>query len=268
MIFQSGLISQVGASEINLEIQSSGNLCHVDEPFWIDILLINQSSDTLVFPFPAPETEKITFRGELRGRRFGYQGLSMSFIDHPVVVLPPGDTVLHTLNFWDSFLQDEDWRRDPRTGQVTLSCSYGTLESRNELSFTIEKPTGPYAAAYKLMKKYEDSLYEYPSTSLEERLRYLEQIVELYPHTGYAERAVWLLSLFGGGDASSRRQKYVTMLIEEYPSSGYVKECLPKYLFKFEKSNKDSVLRTLQSPDKPFRMRLLVSNWIKGYIFP
>lgn len=261
-------IQEICANSLTLEITISKDRCYTEEPFWIDVFLINTSKDTLEVPYPAPEEGLLHFDGSFRSLPLEYEGLSISSIKVPIVTIPPGDTVFRAYNFWKIFLQDMQNDRPPDTGHVTLKAIYGSLESQNEISFYIDKPTGSHSEAFKLLRKYEGSFYEYPTPSFEERLSYLEQIADRYPHTGYAEEAVWLLTLFGGSDSSPRRQMYAAMMIEDYPSSGYVLKCLRKYLLKFDDSKKDSELTSLLSPDKPSRMRLIVTSWIKGYVYP
>jgi len=241
---------------------------YVEEPFWIDVLTINVTNDTIRIPYPAPEGEIMEFEGTFHNQSLSYEGISTLSLKTPIAEIPPGDTVYRVFNFWESFLLAEKWCKLPKTGTVTLIARFGGAQS-NEISFTIEKPTCLNVDAYNQWRKYKDSYWIYPVPTNEERLDYLQQLVSNYPNTGYAEWALYeLMRKIAKGHDNPQKQSYAKLLIEDYPSSGFVKQCLPVYLTPFAKAEKDSLLRSFQSPDKPLRMRLIVSNRLKGFKYP
>jgi hypothetical protein len=250
---------------IRLELRTSGTSCYIEEPFWIDVLMINVTDDTIRIPYPTPEEELLHFEGRFHGQPIVYEGVSTLSLKTPMVRVSPGDTVHQAFNLWESFLRAETWNNIPKTGRVTLAARFGGVIT-NEISFTIETPIGSDAEAYKLWQAYKDSYWVYPFPTEQERFQYLREIIASYRSTGYAEWATYeLVRKSAKNNEDPRKQEYAKSLITDYPSSGFVRNCLPVFLGMFDPSEKDSVLKSLMSTDKPLRMRLIVSNRIRGY---
>jgi len=136
------VLDRTSNENIEIVLNGSGTGCYVGEPYWLDVLVINISNDTLTIEYPSPEDDLMHFDGSFHDMPLHYEGIHVHSKVLPTVDIPPGDTVYRVFNFWESFLYAEKWGLLPKTGTVKLTARIGGVIS-NEISFKIEQPTGP-----------------------------------------------------------------------------------------------------------------------------
>ncbi len=237
----------------------------VDEPIWIDILVISHEPDTVMIYFPCPEPGYFHFVVvEERQDTLPYCGDHVDYVGtsgKPDYELAPGDTAYYWYNLIDGFpysANSNKLRDFPLQGDIAVSGWHMGYQA-NTLSIRIDKPTGSEQDANRLWEESGKGLWD------EKSLTKYEEILHQYPESVYAPSACHSLIWAGRGWSfpfkyPEMANEFAEVMLERYPNSGFAGWALATYLYGKPESVKVAKYDSLRESGNPFRLRMMAKN--------
>ncbi|MBU1469976.1 MAG: outer membrane protein assembly factor BamD [candidate division Zixibacteria bacterium] len=242
----------------------------LEEPIWIDILLINHEEDTVMVNLPFPEGDHFRFIVVEDGRdSLPYCGMTYDFGDRGVLPdyhLAPSDTVYSLFNLlegypisWKSPLDHEI----PLNGHIYIRGVMSNTYYSEPLEIDIVEPTGDEVSAYEIWK---DAM-EYRIGEF--AIQKYKELLNTYPGSVYAASACRrLIANYRTISLDSAQVRvYALRILRDYPASGYARNSILPYAGHPDKEGSSSKVASLLTADHPFRLRMIARSWLRGIGF-
>lgn len=259
-----GLAQAQNPPNLELKLLCDKSEYLLEEPIWIDILLINHEVDTVMVNFPTPKYDHFRFIVVEEGRDTAqYSGMMLEFGGHagmlPDLRLAPGDTAYYTYNLihgYASSSRSTRHNRIPLHGKIEITGVFWNHYYSATLNILISKPTGVEEEVYMLYR-------EGQSHRMRERMfDRFQEILESYSNSVYAppvcqdQIAFYCLIL----NDTEKEREYSLRLLSDYPNSGFTPGGIGVYLEGAEGEARAAKFDSLQAADKPFRLRMIARN--------
>jgi hypothetical protein len=256
------------AGELRFELRCDKEIFLVQEPVWIDMILINNGADTVEAAVPSPATASVQFVVIQNGTdTLSYMGDAASYAyGLPSCDLPPGDTLYGLFNLLRGFEYSKSMTPltpRPLQGAITVKAIYMNEVSSNTLALSIVEPTGEEATAYRLLREGLEEPFE------RESMKKLDSLLENYSRSVYAPLAAWELSGAWGVHYhdSTNCARYTDLILSDYPWSGYVLSAVARYVGDTRGDRREARLSSLMTEDLPFRLRMIARNALLNRMF-
>ena len=257
--------SESNIPQLELKILCDKATYMVGEPIWVDILVINHGDDTITADPPAPEGDCFRFIVVENSKdTLVYGGIIAEYLTPPTCQLAPGDTLYNVYNLsyaYSSSSKSTIYRDIPLKGDVSVSAIYRNYYISNTLNIEITGVSEAERDSYKLWSKEVP-----PSRAKEHYLKLFENSSSVYAEAACYELVQWNRG-FSESDPDRDIEKakhYATIMMEQYPNSGYMKVVLYVYLQGLSKESRLTILDSLQTLDRPFRLRMIARNIQRG----
>ncbi|RKX27280.1 MAG: hypothetical protein DRP47_06790 [Candidatus Zixiibacteriota bacterium] len=242
--------------KLKLEIELSKEVFLEREPIWLDITLINVSSDTMraggLFPpcqSPGPFSVELK---DGRGEHMKYTGLlyNMGPAKGPGLLLHPKEQLygcydlLELFSTYRSLLRQRFGLLAP--GKYSVRGRYGNTFSQ-EVDFEVVEVTENEMEAYKLLNTAYALWLKDPFDSTNQEFR---QIVNQFPNSVYAEKAM-------------REIAPKSELLRQFPNSGYNEQGLRTLTGKLSKGEKTELLQQIISDHPGTRSARFAQQMLK-----
>ncbi|MFH1893659.1 MAG: hypothetical protein ABIK83_13365 [Candidatus Zixiibacteriota bacterium] len=255
---------------LELKLLCDKSVYFLQEPIWIDILLINHEEDTVMVNLPFPEGDHFRFIVVEDGRdSLPYGGMTYDFGGRGVLPdyhLAPSDTVYSLYNLlegypisWKSPLDHEI----PLNGHIYIRGVMSNTYHSAPLEIDIVEPTGDDASAYDIFKDaMEHRVGEYA-------IEKYKELLDTYPNSVYATSACRRLIANYRTVLldSALAQEYALRILRDYPASGYTRNCILLFAGHPDEKGSSSKVASLLTADHPFRLRMIARNWLRGIGF-
>ncbi len=259
-----GLAQAQNPPNLELKLLCDKSEYLLEEPIWVDILLISHEVDTVMVNFPTPKYDHFRFIVVEEGRdTVQYSGMMLEFGGHagmlPDLRLAPGDTVYFTYNLihgYASSPRSTRHNRIPLHGKIEITGVFWNRYYSAQLNILISKPTGVEEEVYMLYR-------EGQSHRMRERMfDRFQEILESYPNSVYAPVACRGLAAYYNIHLhdSEKDREYSLRLLSDYPNSGYALGGIGAYIKGVEEEARVAKFDSLQTADKPFRLRMIARN--------
>jgi len=256
-MLSSSIYSNENKWDLEVELDKQDYLLY--EPIWLDITLINATSDTLrTHGLRAPNHDQFII--ELRdntGKLVKYTGGHFFIQSSPGrLLLGPDDqdySSFNLLSLFPSHKENSGYRllnriRFVQKGKYTIHVFFEGDISK-ELKFNILKPRGDEKKALKLIEK---ASKKWKQKNPDPSAQTFNEIIEKYPNSAYAEQSFYLSRYYsqetreGLKDGSFDKRIFKRELLDNFPNSGYSGGWLKSITHKMDDSAKLEFLDSLQ----------------------
>jgi hypothetical protein len=250
---------------LELKILCDKSTYLLDEPIWIDILLINHGEDSVDVQLLTPESGLEIFRFIVVDERMDtipYSGMIIEFVQAggPTFRLAPGDTAYYVFNLIKAYKWSPRSTRHNEIlvqGRIEVTAQFWTGYRSNTLYIEIVEPQGTEAEAHQLLMS---TVGRRPDST---KVGPLQEIVNRFPNSVYIETAMYEMNSEYCADVIGLENvhRYGLMLFKKFPGSGYSLYSVPYYLHEGKNPDRAAKLDSLMTADKPFRLRMIARNY-------
>ena len=236
----------------------------LDEPIWVEVLIMNTSDETASLPPPVSGVG--LFRFILRGTDGDTIPRTPPIVvgcpqRGPDALVSPRDTLYSLRNLLETFGDHVPWLSSVNTlptGSYTLEAEYDGMYTSNLLSFSVVEPHGEESHAHDLLMTGRDLKWK---KRYDQAIQRFETVVESYPTSVYAARALIYMRgiyMFAQPD-SDRVLGIATALLLNHTTSGYVTGGLNTYIERYGESARP-LIDSLKAATNSMRFRMLAKR--------